>query len=128
MIDKAIVSVLSMVFLLILFFNIIGMMLSFIQKINFDQACRSTLFEMDLSGGLTDEKRQDLRTNLESSGYRNITIEAPAEVQYGEWISLKVEASIKTIGLINFIQKEEGMLYFSYDRKIISRKIHNMAY
>lgn len=128
MIDKAIVSVLSMVFLLILFFNIIGMMLSFIQKINFDQTCRSTLFEMDLSGGLTDEKRQDLRTNLENAGYKNITIEAPVEVQYGEWITLKVEASIKTIGWINFLHKEEGMLYFSYGRKIISRKIHNMAY
>ena len=128
MIDKAIVSVLSMVFLLILFFNIIGMMLSFIQKINFDQECRSILFEMDLSGGLTAEKRQELRTDLENAGYKNVIIEAPAEVQYGEWITLKVEASIKMAGWIDFLHKEEGMLYFSYDRKIISRKIHNLAY
>ena len=128
MIDKAIVSVLSMVFLLVLFFNIIGMMLSFIQKINFDQECRSMLFEMDLYGGLTDEKRQELRADLESAGYKNVIIEAPEEVQYGEWITLKVEASIQTMGRIDFFQKEEGMLYFSYDRKIISRKIHNMAY
>lgn len=128
MIDKAIVSIVSMIFILILFVSVIGMMLAFVQKIDFDQACRSAFFEMDLAGGLTDVKRQELNTILQNSGYLNISVEAPDEVQYGDWITLKVNASIKTMWWENLFQREEGMLYFSYDRKIVSRKIHNMAY
>lgn len=128
MIDKAIISIVSMIFILILFVTVTGMMLTFVQKIDFDQACRSALFEMDLSGGLTDTKRQELNTTLQNSGYLDISVEAPNEVQYGEWITLKVNASIRTMWWGNLFQREEGMLYFSYDRRIISRKIHNMAY
>lgn len=128
MIDKAIVSAISMVFLLILFLSMMGMMLTFVKKIDFDQACRNTLLEMDLAGGLSEVKRQELNDSLEQSGYLDISIEAPGEVQYGEWISLKVNAMIPTTLWSNLFQDEEGMLYFSYGQKIVSRKIHNMAY
>lgn len=128
MIDKAIVSAISMVFLLVLFLCLMGMMLTFVKKIDFDQVCRTALYEMDLAGGLTEMKRQELITDLERSGYMNISIEAPDEVQYGEWISLKVNAVIRTTVGGNLFQDEEGMLYFSYDQRIVSRKIHNMAY
>jgi len=128
MIDKAIVSIMSVIFLLMIFVSIMGMMLTVVQKIDFDQICRSSLFEMDLSGGLTDEKRQNLYTELENSGYLNVSVQAPIEVQYGNWIALKVNACIRTSGWNNLFQREEEMLYFSYDQKIISRKIHNMAY
>ncbi len=128
MIDKAIITVFSMVFLLIVFLSIMGMMLSFIKKIEFNQTCRTALLEIDLSGGLTNEKRRELNTNLESDGYLHIDIEAPTEVQYGEWIRLKVNASTRTTWWSDFFQRREGMLYFSYDQKIVSRNIHNMAY
>lgn len=128
MIDKAIVSAISMVFLLILFLSMMGMMLTFVKKIGFDQACRNTLLEMDLAGGLSEAKRQELNDSLEQSGYLDISIEAPGEVQYGEWISLRVNATLPTTLWSNLFQDEEGMLYFSYGQKIVSRKIHNMAY
>jgi len=128
MIDKAIITVFSMVFILIVFLSIMGMMLSFIKKIEFNQTCRTALLEIDLSGGLTNEKRRELNTNLESDGYLHIDIEAPTEVQYGEWIRLKVNASTRTTWWSDFFQRREGMLYFSYDQKIVSRNIHNMAY
>jgi len=128
MIDKAIVSAISMVFLLILFLSMMGMMLTFVKKIDFDQACRNTLLEIDLAGGLSEAKRQELNDSLEQSGYLDISIEAPGEVQYGEWISLRVNAALPTTLWSNLFQDEEGMLYFSYGQKIVSRKIHNMAY
>lgn len=128
MIDKAIVSAISMVFLLILFLSMMGMMLTFVKKIDFDGVCRNTLFEMDLAGGLTEVKRKELNDFLEQSGYLDISIEAPDEVQYGEWISLRVNAAVRATLWNNLFRDEEGMLYFSYDQKIVSRKIHNMAY
>lgn len=128
MIDKAIVSVFCMAFLIVIFLCIMGMMLSFIQKVDFDQSCRTALLEMDLEGGLTDEKRLELKSNLECSGFLNVVIEAPEEVQYGEWITLNVDASTQTMWWNNLIQRKEGMLYFSYNQKIVSRKIHNFAY
>ena len=103
-------------------------MLTFVKKIDFDQDCRNTLLEMDLSGGLTELKKQELRETLEESGYLNVFIEASGEVQYGDWIALRVNAAIRTTLWNNLFQDEEGMLYFSYDQKIVSRKIHNMAY
>ncbi len=126
--DKAIVSVISMVFLLFLSLSILSMMLAFIEKNDFDQVCRNALYEMDLDGGLSGDKRQELEDSLEQSGYSDIWIEAPEEVQYGEWIRLKVNATFQMTVLKNLFQNEEGMLYFSYNQKIISRRIHNEAY
>ena len=128
MMDKAIVSVISMVFLLILSLSILSMMLAFVEKNDFDQVCRNALYEMDLDGGLSGTKRQELEDSLEQSGYSDVCIEAPDVVQYGEWIPLKVNATFQMTLLNNLFQNEEGMLYFSYSQKIISRKIHNEAY
>lgn len=128
MIDKAIVFVASMVLMILIFINIIGMMLSFVQKMNFDQICRSELMGIDLAGGLTEDKEQEFCTSLERAGYRDILVEAPEEVQYGDWIILKVCAGIPKNRWSNLFKKEEAMFYFSYERKIVSRNIHNMAY
>ena len=67
MMDKAIVSAISLAFLLILSLSILSMMLAFVEKNDFDQVCRNTLYDMDLDGGLTEVKRQELEDSLEHS-------------------------------------------------------------
>ncbi|MHB1485165.1 MAG: hypothetical protein ACYCYI_10930 [Saccharofermentanales bacterium] len=128
MLDKAIVSIMCIIFLIMIFISMMGMMLTFVQKIDFDQTCRTALYEMDLSGGLTDVKRQELYTILTDNGFQNVSIAAPAEVQYGSIINLRVFAT-RRVGMINYLlQREEKTIDFKYDRSIVSRKIHNMAY
>ncbi len=128
MLDKALVSIMTTIIILIIFVSMMGMMLSIIQKIEFNLDCKATLYEMDMTGGLTFASRQKLEDKLIESGCVNIIINAPQQVQYGEWMTLTVSCNVKSYQWTNTFQKEEGMLYFSYNRKIISRKIHNMAY
>ena len=128
MLDKAIVSIMCIIFLIIIFVSMISMMSTIVQKIDFDQTCRTALYEMDLSGGLTDAKRQELYTILTSSGFQNVTIDAPSQIQYGNIITLKVSAFIRIKLMNGMFIREERIINFSYDRSIVSRKIHNMAY
>ena len=128
MLDKAIVSIMCIIFIFIIFISMMSMILTIVQKIDFDQTCRNALYEMDLSGGLKDIKRQELYTILTNAGFQNIVILAPTEVQYGNWITLNVHATVKVNIMNKFLKREERIINFSYSRSIVSRKIHNMAY
>lgn len=128
MLDKALVSLVCFTVIIILFVGMIGMILTIVQKTEFNIMCRSALYEMDLAGGLTAISSQKLFDTLTQSGYKNILISGSEQVQYGDWMSLEVCGYVKSYKFVNLFQKEEEMLYFSYNRKIISRKIHNFAY
>jgi hypothetical protein len=104
------------------------MILAIVQKIEFDRICRFSLYDMDIQGGLTETTRTKLKTDLESYGFTEVLIEGTTQVQYGEWLNLKVTAGIKTKKWTDLLNFEEGTAYLTYERQIVSRQIHNMAF
>lgn len=128
MLDKAIVTVFSIILIIALCVNMVGMILTIVQKINFDNTCKNALFQIDIDGGLTEQNRQDLTFRLTQSGFDNIVIEGPDAVQYGEWIYFMVKARIKNQNWNGIFQIGTEYTEITYERQIISRKIHNSAY
>jgi hypothetical protein len=129
LLDKAIVTVFCLILMMVMCIQLVGMMSTVVSKINFDHACKNTLFQIDLDGGLTEENRQNLILRLTGSGYTNITVQGPSAVQYGEWISFRVTASSPIRSWNGFLSDENRRdMEFVYDQRILSRKIHNDAY
>lgn len=128
MLDRAIISIMCMLFLILLLVFMVGMVITITQKIEFDQFCRASLYEMDLAGGMTDPMRIKLNSDLCAAGYLNVKITAPLQVQYGNWMKLTVSADVPGRNWISLFHPVEGTVHFTYDRSIVSRKIHNMAY
>jgi len=128
MLDKAMVSVMCLILLAVFLIGILGMILAIVQKIEFDRICRFSLYDMDMNGGLTETTRIKLKTDLESYGFTEVEIDGTAQVQYGEWLNLKVTAGIKTKKWTDLLNFEEGTAYLTYERQIVSRQIHNMAF
>ncbi|MHB1452487.1 MAG: hypothetical protein ACYCYM_00825 [Saccharofermentanales bacterium] len=128
MLDKAIVTVFSIILIIALCVNVIGMILVVAQKINFDNICKNALFQIDIDGGLSEQNRQDLISRLTRSGFDDIVIEGPEAVQYGDWIYFSVKVRIKTQNWNGLFQLNTEYAEITYERQIISRKIHNSAY
>ncbi|MHB8964328.1 MAG: hypothetical protein ACYC5K_14385 [Saccharofermentanales bacterium] len=128
MIDKAIVTVFSVILIIALCVNIIGMILAIVLKINFDNICRNALFQIDIDGGLTEQTRKDLEFRLDQSGFDEIVIDGPDAVQYGDWIYFTVHAQIRIKNWNSLFHTSTENTEFTYARQIISRKIHNAAY
>ncbi len=128
MIDKALVAAFSLVLVLSFFVGMLGMVLAVSQKITFDSICRNTLLQIDIDGGLTDSSRRDLVSRLDDSGFAEINVSGPSEVQYGGWIHFIVSARAKSVRWICLLTFSGEGTEFAYDRQIVSRKIHNAAY
>lgn len=128
MLDKAMVSVMCFILLAVFLIGILSMILAIVQKIEFDRICRFSLYDMDMQGGLTETTRIKLKSDLENYGFTDVDIYGTAQVQYGEWLNLKVTAGIKTRKWIDLLQFGEGTAYLTYERQIVSRQIHNRAF
>jgi hypothetical protein len=128
MLDKAIVSVVCILVLFAVLVSMLGMMTQILKKHEFDRICRATLHEIDLAGGMSMKTKEGLLDKLESAGMIVYVIQAPEEVQYGDRIRFLVVAGLSVKQIVSLMESEERILYFSYEREIISRKIHNEAF
>lgn len=128
MLDRAIVIIFGVVFLLTICLSMFGIIFTLVQEIQFESVCKNTLNKIDLDGGLTYSARSKLVQSLKDKGYKNITVTAPINIQYGEIIIFKVDAekgkvaSQKLLIFLGFVEESH------YESKIISRKIHNLAF
>ncbi|NJD02982.1 MAG: hypothetical protein FIA99_10410 [Ruminiclostridium sp.] len=87
--------------------------------------CRKTLLGMETAGGLKEDDRQELVTELQNIGFTNISVSGTQSAKQGEILNLRVEAEYGYSRLTMLFLREVHSLLMVYDKSSLSRKVVN---
>ena len=87
--------------------------------------CRRTLLKMETAGGLTENDRHELVTDLQDKGFLNITASGTQSAKQGEILNLHVEVQYNHSKLTMLFSREAQSLRMVYDKSSLSRKVVN---
>jgi hypothetical protein len=127
MIEKAILTVMSILFLLVVGMQLILFSLPLFQRMTFDAICHRAVMQMDHDGGLTNEAAADLRGRLEDHGFTIEVVSGMANVPYGSEASLYVRVRLIVRQISPGLDMEEVTRVFTYTNSTLSRKIFTDA-
>lgn len=94
-------------------------------KSDLNVACRSTLLVMENEGGITEEVKSSLKSELESKGFSNVSITGTSFARQGETVNLKVAAYYSYSKLYTLFARREYAQCMIYDKTAMSRKVIN---
>ncbi|MDD2458467.1 MAG: hypothetical protein PHQ83_08185 [Eubacteriales bacterium] len=97
------------------------------QRITFDAICHRGLMQMDQSGGMTDEIQLFLENNLAQAGFQDLLVHGDRSVNFGNEMSLYVEASLPVRSLSPDLQMTQETRAFVYHTSILSRHLVTAA-
>ncbi|HPJ20803.1 MAG TPA: hypothetical protein PLP30_00915 [Clostridia bacterium] len=92
---------------------------------DFRDTCRDYLMRMEYNSGLGSSACNELRTELESMGFSEISISAPASAKAGSVMTLSVSVVYTQNGLFGILQRTGRDYEMSYERNTVARKVVN---
>lgn len=122
MIEKAILTVLGILLLLVFSIQMLLFSLPLFQRLIFDAICHRAVMQMDHDGGLTINASQKLQSDLVQSGFAVDIVSGTSDVPFGSEASLYVKVSLPVYQLTSSMQMEEEVRSFTYVNSTISRK------
>lgn len=96
-------------------------------KANFNSICSNYMIKAETYGGLSNSDEEELRSKLDQIGLDNIQISYPGKnsKKKGQDINLKIDGIFSYKQVTGFALKKEKSLYFTYDRRTISKRVTN---
>lgn len=122
MIEKAIVTVISLILLIVLSLQVLLLSLPLFQRMLFDALCHQVVMQMDRDGGLTVPASQRLQSHLEQNGFIVEMISGTENVPFGEEASLYVKVSLPVRQISSDLQMITINRSFTYVNSTLSRK------
>ena len=87
--------------------------------------CRNTLLDMETSGGLIEQDKLRLQTELLGIGLVNVIVTGAGSARYGESLNLRVEADYAYNRLSSLLSRINAVQHMRYDKTSISRRVVN---
>jgi len=95
------------------------------KKADIDMLCRSTLLRMESAGGLGENEKLVLQSELERNGFNNVQITATSNAKQGEMLTLHVEADYTYNKMTSLFKRENVTQRMVYRKSSMSRKVVN---
>jgi len=122
---KAIVTGIMLVFVVFLLVYMVEFFIPLSVKADIDMICRNALLNMENAGGLSSEKKHELKTELESKGLTGVVITATENAKQGEKLTLRVEGEYTYSRITSLFGRGSETLRIVYDKSTMSRKVVN---
>lgn len=123
MIDRLVVTVITMVLCLFLALQLLIYGLTLFRQQQMDMICHKYALLMEKEAGLGQQEIAELTGELDAAGFIIESISASQQVDFGDYLQLQVRASWPAYRLLASWQIEEVELIFAYNTEIICRKI-----
>lgn len=122
---KVITSGVLLVIMASMLVFVIELFLPLSAKSDLNILCRGTLLKMENKGGITEEEKTSLKTELASKGFVNVSVTGTLAARQGETVNLKVVAYYKYSKLVSLLSRTQYTQCMVYDRTAMSRKVIN---
>lgn len=122
---KAVVTGVMLVLVVFLLVYMVEFFIPLSIKADIDMICRNALLNMENAGGLSSEKKQELKAELESRGLTGVVITATENAKQGERLTLRVEGEYTWNRITSLFSRGVETLYIVYDKSTMSRKVVN---
>jgi hypothetical protein len=120
-IDKLLISVLSIIILTAVFMQLLLCGLPFFSRIEFDAICHQYVQKMDQNGGLISDDADALCQQLMNRGFLDISISATDRADYGESMSLLVNATRPGYQMTPSLGMEDQSWLYRYEATLVCR-------
>lgn len=126
--DTSNVIVVSMAIIILLLFAVFVMELLVPMQLKFEMngICRSYIYTIESTGGLSLEDKNSLKKSLEDVGLSGITIDIKKEGnRHGDKVEVNIGCDYSHKRLINLYSRKDKSLVFKFERIYFIRKIKN---
>jgi hypothetical protein len=123
MLDRTLVAVVSAVLLVALTLGMVGMLVPFLRRAEFDLLCRGALFRMDALGGLPEAEKSDLVASLEAAGFGSVSVDATEGAPFGAPLILEVHATMPLRRFSGWDRNTEEVATLWFRKETVCRRI-----
>ena len=123
--SKVLVSGILMIIMICILVFIVEFFLPLSVKADMNTLCRNTLLKMETEGGLSEEERLGLHTELERRGLEEVSISGTPYSRQGERLRLHVDAAYRYSRLAALFIRVDTVQQMDYDRVSMSRRVVN---
>ena len=127
MIDKALVGVFIAVMLLVVGIQLMLTPIPLFRRIEFDAICHFYAQKMDHAGSLSQSDISQLEYDLAARGFTVVSLGGIWTAAFGDELSLSVQAACSAWKISGQMVLEEVQELFSYDAKLICRKMFDFG-
>ena len=122
---KVILTGIILVILSAILVSMIEFFIPLSAKSDMNVYCRSALLKMEIEGGLSQQDKDTLQTELLSKDFTNITINNTTGAKQGDKLNLDVEADYVYSKLSGLFIRQTTVQHMIYDKTAVARKVIN---
>lgn len=123
--SKVLVSGVLLVVMVCILVFIVEFFLPLSVKADMNMLCRNTLLKMESDGGLSENERLELQTELEKRGFESVAITGTPYARQGERLNLRVEGAYRYSKLSSLFLRSDTLQVMGYDKASMSRRVVN---
>lgn len=123
--SKVVISGIMMIVTVCVLVFVVEFFLPLAVKADMNVLCRNTLLKMEAEGGLAENERLGLQTELQDKGFEGISVSGTSSAKQGELLNLHVEADYRFNRLAALFSREDTVQHMGYDKVSMSRRVVN---
>lgn len=123
--SKVVVSGILLVITVCIAVFVVEFFLPLSVKSDMNALCRNTLLKMEMEGGMSQEEKLRLQSDLEKRGLTVISVSGTPYARQGERLTLHVEATLRYSRLTSLFKRTDAVCFMGYDRVSVSRRVVN---
>lgn len=122
---KPVLTGIMLIFVVFLLVYMVEFFIPLSVKADIDMICRNALLSMENAGGMTSDKKRELKAELESRGLTSVVITATENAKQGGQLTLRVEGDYTYNRITSLFGRGDVTLRMVYDKSTMSRKVVN---
>ncbi|HOA55333.1 MAG: hypothetical protein WAP56_08595 [Acetivibrionales bacterium] len=122
---KPVLTGIMLIFVVFLLVYMVEFFIPLSVKADIDMICRNALLSMENAGGMTSDKKRELKAELESRGLTGVVITATENAKQGGQLTLRVEGDYTYNRITSLFGRGDVTLRMVYDKSTMSRKVVN---
>jgi hypothetical protein len=123
--SKVLVSGIVLIVMICILVFIVEFFLPLSVKADMNTLCRNTLLKMEVEGGLSQDEKLHLQSELEKRGLTEVSISGTAYARQGGSLRLDVDAALRYSRLTALFIRSDSVHRMGYDRVSMSRRVVN---
>jgi hypothetical protein len=122
---KALVTGTMLILVVFLLVYMVEFFIPLSVKADIDIICRNALLGMENAGGLSGDKKLELKAELEGMGLTGVIISATENAGQGEQMTLRVEGDYTYNRITSLFGRSDVTMRMVYEKSTMSRKVVN---
>ena len=123
--SKVLVSGILMIVTVCILVFVVEFFLPLSVKADMNMLCRNTLLKMEAEGGLAENERLGLQTELQNKGFEGISVSGTSYAKQGGRLNLHVEVDYKFNRLAALFSRADTVQHMGYDKVSMSGRVVN---